>query len=248
VADAVPWASLKDALREAARGLQQLNRGPVREASFERFWTRLLQQGGWWDDAPTPGPPPVPASFVDTGELQRAIAQIAPRAGAADAAYPFALVLFEHNSLGAGEAAHLPWLQAAPDPLTSVTWQTWVEVNPGVAKRLGLREGDVVRVESGYGKVEAPVYVPPAAPPDVLAMPLGQGHRAYGRWAERRGANPLDLLGPETDQTTGALAYGAARVRLVKTGRRQPLPKLEGTVPAYQLPGDEAKIIKVTRQ
>jgi hypothetical protein len=38
------------------------------------------------------------------------------------------------------------------------------------------------------------------------------------------------------DEATGALAYAATRVRLVKTGRRMPLPKFEGTVPAYQLP------------
>lgn len=49
--------------------------------------------------------------------------------------YPFYLVPFAHNTLGAGESAHLPWLQAAPDPITSVTWQTWVELNPRVASQ-----------------------------------------------------------------------------------------------------------------
>ncbi len=75
-------------------------------------------------------------------------------------------------------------------------------------------------------------------------MPLGQGHTAYGRWAEHRGVNPLALLPPLVDEATGAPAYAATRARLVKTGRRQAVPKFEGTVPAYQLPGQE--VLQVT--
>jgi anaerobic selenocysteine-containing dehydrogenase len=244
VRDALPWASLKEAVQDGARALQRLNRGSVQDASFPPFWTRLLQQGGWWDTAPAA----LPTLSADPAALQRAVGRIAPprfAAGAPD--FPYYLVLFPHHTLGAGEAAHLPWLQATPDPLTTVTWETWVEVNPGLARTKGLKEGDVVRVESPQGHVEAPVYVNPAAPPDVLALPLGQGHTAYGRWAEGRGVNPLDLLAPLTDETTGALAYGATRVRLVKTGQRVLLPKLEGDVPAYQLPDEDSKVIKVTR-
>jgi len=34
----------------------------------------------------------------------------------------------------------LPWLQAVPDPLTTIAWQTWLEINDGDAARMGLRE------------------------------------------------------------------------------------------------------------
>jgi anaerobic selenocysteine-containing dehydrogenase len=197
----------------------------------------LLQQGGWWNTSAAPraaSPPAPPSTSVP-----------APRFAGDEATYPYYLVVYPHNTLGDGDGAHLPWLQAAPEPLTSVTWQTWVEVNPRVAERLGLHEGDVVAVESPQGRVEVPVYVHPAAPPTVLAMPLGQGHAAGGRWAQGRGANPTDLLAPLTDEGSGALAYGATRVKLTKTGRRAPLPKFEGTVPAYQLPDEQ--VLKVTR-
>jgi anaerobic selenocysteine-containing dehydrogenase len=158
--------------------------------------------------------------------------------------YPFHLIPFPHNTLGDGHAAHLPWLQAAPDPLTSVTWRSWVELNPRTAAQLGVGEGDLVAVETPAGRAELPVYVNPAAPPDVLGIPLGQGHIGYGRWAAGRGANPLDLLSPLVDEATGALAYAATRARLMPLGRRANLPKLEGTVPAYQIP--DAEVLKVT--
>jgi molybdopterin-containing oxidoreductase family iron-sulfur binding subunit len=157
---------------------------------------------------------------------------------------PFALIPFPHNTLGEGKAAHLPWLQGAPDPLTSVAWQTWVELNPRTAREIGVREGDLVAVETPAGRAEVAVYVSPAAPPDVLGMPLGQGHAGYGRWGSGRGVNPLDLLVLQTDDATGALAYAATRARLLPVGRRAAIPKLEGTVPAYQLPG--AEVLKVT--
>jgi anaerobic selenocysteine-containing dehydrogenase len=137
-------------------------------------------------------------------------------------------------------------MQSTPDPITSATWQTWVEVNPRVAEQMAIKEGDVVAVETPQGRIEVPVYIHPAAPPTILAVPLGQGHTAFGRWAERRGANPIDLLAPSADQTTGSLAYGATRARLVKTGRRLPIPKYEGTAESVQL--EEIKILKVTNE
>jgi anaerobic selenocysteine-containing dehydrogenase len=141
--------------------------------------------------------------------------------------------------LGAGESAHLPWLQAAPDPITSITWQTWVELNPRLAANMGIAEGDILTIESPHGRLEAPAYISPAAPPEVLAMPLGQGHSGFGRWADGRGANPMLLLEPLADAATGALAYGATRVSFTRTGRRVPLPKLEGMAPVRQLAGKD---------
>jgi molybdopterin-containing oxidoreductase family iron-sulfur binding subunit len=109
-----------------------------------------------------------------------------------------------------------------------------------------LKEGDIVSIESPTASVDVPVYVSPAAPPEVLAMPLGQGHSSFGRWATRRGVNALTLLSPLADTATGALAYGSTRVRLRKTGRSGPLPKLEGVAPVRQLPDHE--VLKVLEQ
>ncbi len=241
VAAALPWASVKEALRASVQVLHAAGRGSVQEAQFEAFWTRLLQQGGWWDSsAPAAG-----ALSIMTPVIRQVISGLRPARFAGDGQDTFFLVVFPHHTLGAGETAHLPWLQATPDPVTTVVWQTWVEISPEVARRRGLREGDVVRLESPQGRLEAPLYLNPALPPSIVAVPMGQGHRRYGRWAERRGANPLDLLAPLVDEATGVLAGGATRVRLINTGRRVVLPKLEGTVPARQLP--DRPVIRVTR-
>jgi anaerobic selenocysteine-containing dehydrogenase len=244
VSQALPWPTFKDLLRDGARQLHEQRRGSVQAPDFERFWVQLLQRGGWWSEADVRTQQPGDAVAPGPGETARLPVSQAQFAGS-EQEFPFHLVVFPHNTLGAGQTAHLPWLQAAPDPVTSVVWQTWVELNPRVADQLGLSEGDIVLVESPEGRVEVPVYVNPAAPPNVLGMPLGQGHSGYGRWAERRGANPLDLLAPLVDEATGSLAYAATRVRLATAGRRTTIPKFEGSVPAYQLPHEE--VLRVTR-
>ena len=235
----LPWENMREALRESARALHEANRGSVQGGTFEEFWHVLLQRGGWWDQterAPQGAPTP-PALSRSGGQPQFS--------GPSDQ-YPFYLIPFESQSLGAGQNAHLPWLQATPDPVTTVAWQSWAELHPETAKQLGMRQEDIVAVESSTGqRIEVPVYINPAAAPFVVAVPFGQGHTQFSTYAANRGANPFQILDTIEDEETGALAWAATRVRLVKTGRRQKLPKFEGTVPAYQSPDD--KIIQVTR-
>jgi hypothetical protein len=56
----------------------------------------------------------------------------------------------------------------------------------------------------------------PGIAPDVVAMPAGQGHQTFTRYASARGANPISVLAPLTDAQTGSLAWAATRVRIAK--------------------------------
>ena len=105
--------------------------------------------------------------------------------------YPFILLAYEHPTLGFGEQANLPTLQELPDSMTSVMWGSWVEINPRTAASLGIADGDVIDVSSHHGSVRVPAVLYPAIRPEVIAMPYGQGHTAYGRYAKDRGANPI---------------------------------------------------------
>jgi len=133
------------------------------------------------------------------------------------------------QALHDGRGANLPWMQELPDPTTSVVYGSWVELNPKTAEQLEIVEGDLLWVESPAGKIKAPAYLYPAIMPDVVAMPLGQGHSAYGRYAKDRGANPIEILAPLTDSKSGALAWAATRVKISKTGERIKIIKTDGT-------------------
>jgi hypothetical protein len=52
----------------------------------------------------------------------------------------------------------------------------------------------------------------------VIAMPVGQGHENFTRYATGRGANPVKILAPVAEPETGALAWAATRVKVTRIG------------------------------
>jgi anaerobic selenocysteine-containing dehydrogenase len=149
------------------------------------------------------------------GKGQAAIARDAVFDGD-PAQYPFHFLPFASQAFLDGSLAHLPWLQEMPDPMSTAMWSSWVEINPQTAGRLGIGDGDVVEIASAHGAVRAPALVSPGIAPDVLAMPVGQGHETFTRYASGRGSNPVKVLGPSVEQETGALAWAATRVRVTR--------------------------------
>ena len=209
--------SLEDLLRLPQRSwgtIQKLNRGSVVNPNLDQFWIQAQAQGGWWDtQLPSNVPAPSPQSGASGLVLD------APRFAGDAKDFPFVLHAYESLALGEGSAANLPWLQELPDPMTTACWGTWVEINPAIAGQMGIKDGDIVEVESPSGKLQAPAYTFPALRPDVIAMPMGQGHSQYGRYAQNRGANPLSILSAQAQDGTDELAWSATRVRIRKTGQ-----------------------------
>jgi anaerobic selenocysteine-containing dehydrogenase len=109
-------------------------------------------------------------------------------------------------------------MQELPDVLTTAMWSSLIEINPQTAKRLGIEHGDLVQVASEHGTVRTPAVLSPGIAPDMVAMPVGQGHENFGRFASGRGANPLSILAPLAEDTTGSLAWAGTRVKLARVG------------------------------
>jgi anaerobic selenocysteine-containing dehydrogenase len=146
---------------------------------------------------------------------QRPAPQITPANFTGDPAqFPMHFQPYLSVQFGEGSGSHLPWLQELPDPTSSSIWGLPVEIDPKTAAQLRVANGDVVRVESPHGSMEAPAYVHPGAVPGVVSMPIGDGHAHYGRYASGRGANPISILAPVYEKQSGALALGGTRVRL----------------------------------
>jgi hypothetical protein len=184
---------------------------------------QFQQYGGWWAaeaglDAPSVG-----------AGLNQPLNPGLPEFGGEGEFY---LHTFLSPILGDGTGANKPWLQETPDPTTTVMWNSWVEINPAVAEELGLEDDDVVRIISAVGEVEAVVYRYPAIRLDTIAIPFGQGHTAYGRYAQERGVNPVHLLSLKINGA-GDLAFGATRVKIEKTGRKRPISRMESRIGVY---------------
>lgn len=228
------WATTQEAVMAAITGLAGAG-GNITAGDPKAFFVQAQAQGGWWKppargastigvapaSAPTNVPGPADPTFEGNNDQ-----------------YPYFLLPYTHSNLGRGEMSHLPWLQGLPEPITTAVWNTWVELNPKTAASLGVDMGDVVKVISPAGQIEVPVFVNPAAAPDAALIPMGQGHSSMSRYAEKRGVNPLTLVATQRqDAQTGALAWGATRVTLVKADRKVRLAMFQGAIQPYQIEG-----------
>ena len=132
--------------------------------------------------------------------------------------YPYHFMPYASQGLYDGSLAHLPWLQEMPDPMTSAMWCSWVEINEKKARELGIEQGDLIEVTSTQGSVRAPAFLNPGISPEAVAMPVGQGHTNFTRYASDRGVNPISILAPTTIAETGTLAWSATRVKIARVG------------------------------
>ncbi len=132
--------------------------------------------------------------------------------------YPYHFMPYASAQFYDGSLAHLPWLQELPDPMTSGMWCSWIEINERKAEELGIRQGDIIEVTSTQGSLRAPAFLNPGIAPDAVAMPVGQGHTNFTRYATDRGVNPVAILAPATVGDTGVLAWSATRVKIARVG------------------------------
>jgi len=147
----------------------------------------------------------------------------------------FHLIPHVTANLRDGRHTNQPWLQESPDPLTTIVWDSWVEIHPKKAAALGIVEGDIIKVSSKHGSLEVQAYLFPGIHPEAVSIPVGRGHEALGRYAKGYGVNPLSILEEIYDRDTGVLATHATRVQISKTGKRVVVVKDEGAVGGKQM-------------
>ena len=123
-------------------------------------------------------------------------------------------------------------------------------MNSSRANELGLREGDVVRIETNGKSVQALLYPNPALPPTVVSVPIGQGHQNGSVYAvngdERENSNILSILDASRTNGADALAWASNHVTVTSTGESLKLSKFEGEFGAREIgneilnnPGEE---------
>jgi len=128
-----------------------------------------------------------------------------------------------------GRGANKSWLNEIPDPLTQVAWQTPLRIHPRTLAQYGLREEDIVRLKSSWGVLEAPVYQTEHVGPGIAVMDLGQGHRAFGRYAHGKGSNPYHLFPAQTDPVSGGPYFYLESLAVEKTSRSLKLARTDGS-------------------
>lgn len=139
--------------------------------------------------------------------------------------YPF--IFAEHRSRlnREGRSQNTPWYYGMLDvdpgglPDKDVT-----KINPLDGKKLGLKNGDRIRITSPQGSLESEVHLWEGTRPGVVIKCYGQGHWAYGRvgsdlfGAKPRGGNNNDILFYDWERLSGSNPRhgGLSRVKIAK--------------------------------
>jgi anaerobic selenocysteine-containing dehydrogenase/Fe-S-cluster-containing dehydrogenase component len=212
----LPWENFYHYLRDQ---WQEIYKRVKPEGDFESFWVESVRRGGVFLPVPTRS---VQLSSAALRKSFKAPGSLGPADGPT-------LVLYPSLAFYDGRMANRPWLQELPDPLTQIVWDSWVEINPKDARRLGVSEADLLVLQSPAGRINLPAHISGGVRSGVIAVPVGQGHTAFGRYAEHRGANPISLLSKEPEAPSGGLVWVATQVTVSRTGEKHPLATTSGS-------------------
>ncbi len=222
------WSSDEASAREriARRWESDLFPNAKQTGSFRKFFHQSIHDG--WIDL---GESSSTEVEFDTDSVV-AITTVAEGDG-------FSLLAYPKVGLLDGKHAYNPWLQELPDPVSKVTWDNYACLSVAAADKLGVVEGDVVRLEfDGPAKdssIELPVCVQPGTHDRVVAVALGYGSLATERFA---GIGPQWIQSRPTVGLDGRVGKNIASalslddqllkgwrgdVRVVPTGDKHPL-------------------------
>ncbi len=184
------WTGERIGAREAIRRVWKSGIFPGQRAQteFAGFWDTTVHQGFTTID-----PTPSGHRVFDATALSRLPA---PDAGEQPG---FVLELYPTVALLDGRHAHNPWLQELPDPVTKVVWDNYAVLSPVTAARLGVGEGDEVRIVAGGAVLELPVVLQPGQHDEMVSVALGYG---------RKGTDRFTSIGPEWFESVATVEPG----------------------------------------
>ena len=181
-----------------------------------RTFVQRFASGPEWEKALHDGVVADSAWPVKTPAL--AVSKLAPSSPGSDQEVVFA----PDYKVFDGRFANNAWLQELPDPITKLTWDNAALISPAQAELLGIRSGDVIRIEPvpevrrpANVTLDAPVLIAPGQAFGSITLPLGYGRGPpAGAVAEGTGFDAYRLR--TTDNPHAILAF-----KLTVTGKHR---------------------------
>ena len=185
------------------------------ETHFDKFWVNVLENGGLFNQ-----------TVYKNAELRNSVS---------DFEFKYANILGDGLILipttnhfhGDGKGARNPWLQEIPHPISQIVWDSWMEINPDTAKKIGVKDRSVVQVDTPKGSVKLTAFYHFGIHRDAIAIPIGQGHINSGEVADGFGINVMDLLNHNTDDS-GSLALLLYKAKLTPLEDKSYTVNLDG--------------------
>ncbi len=184
----------------------------------------LPAAGKKWDDVLQSGfivlPAKAASSYNFSGNLSGAAAAITKQSKAL--AKDIQLHIYQSVAVGSGNQGNNPLLQETPDPVSKVTWDNYVAINPKYAETLGVAQFDVVTVKNADYAIDLPVLFQPGQAHGTVSVALGYGRTKSGKVGDNVGKNAYPFL----TYANGTYQF-ANNVTISKTGGREELAQTQ---------------------
>ncbi len=129
--------------------------------------------------------------------------------------FPVALIPTELTFVGDGDGMAFPYVLKTIDDKTYSDGKLWVMINRETADKQGVSEGERIDIESSRGEIgSVKAHLTDTVAPDTIAIPLGFGHKAYTKYAKKKGVNPKAIMASDIDHLTGAANWWLTRVKI----------------------------------
>jgi molybdopterin-containing oxidoreductase family iron-sulfur binding subunit len=172
---------------------------------FESWWRRALHDGV------------IAGSRTAPLTLSPRLPELAPRA----VPRGLTLRLAPDPSVWDGRHANNAWLQECPKPLTKEAWGNTASLSRNDAARLGVSDGDVLRIASGEEHIEIPAHIDDAQADGVITATLGYGRTRAGAIGNGIGSNVAPLRSLDAPWLIGDVSVTPA-------GRKAAVPTTQG--------------------
>ncbi|MFL2524523.1 MAG: Fe-S-cluster-containing hydrogenase [Candidatus Neomarinimicrobiota bacterium] len=154
----------------------------IKSGNFEREWDKVLHDGLYKK--------PIfkkvnvrPASKISTAVLNNYSLDNDK----------FEIVFCPSSSVYDGRYANNGWLQEIPKPITSLTWDNAALISIKVAKKLNIKNGQMLEISVGDKSINIPAFITPGQNQKSITLELGYGRKFNGRIGNEVGFNVYPL-------------------------------------------------------
>jgi molybdopterin-containing oxidoreductase family iron-sulfur binding subunit len=227
---------------------------------FDDFWFNALRNGSVSVR--------VPVSDNEVTENSEAIAAAIRKASAAkEPQGGFEVSL--HTKVGIGDGTHAtnPWLQELPDPISKITWDNYIAMNPADAEEMGCNmhigqelPASMAKISVAGKEIELPIVAQPGQKRGAVSIALGYGRGAANENIGRAAYRTKEYGGYDTDDSgakipigknvyplmaiaDGAMHYDIAGAEITLTGESYPMAS---TQTHHTLMGRESVVKETT--
>ncbi|MCP5464643.1 MAG: TAT-variant-translocated molybdopterin oxidoreductase [Deltaproteobacteria bacterium] len=126
--------------------------------------------------------------------ISESVKQILKKSKMLESKQGWEIHLYESVALRDGQSANNPWLQELPDPITKLTWDNAANISSKDAKKLNVKQGDVIAIKVKGRTYKLPVVIQPGQASGSISLALGYGRTKAGKVGNGVGQNVYGML------------------------------------------------------